>query len=990
MNDAPSFDALRAYAGFLLDHLEEFATHYLRLLRKKNGSLLSRFAHRPEAEMLDWARDTVGDYLREVAAGNVPGTPARHGEDALPDPAGEALPGNDLAGVSATRRLALVQFLPRYTGDPARLVALVEELDEWALLRPGPAFIPPAATGRGPLPGEPAPQEAGRNDTEEGAAARRLYETLDAHLLQKVLDTVPALLYIMEMPSGKTLFINAQVHALLGITPEEMIALEAENVARLIHPEDQPAVVAHHRALGAAADGEVLEIEYRIRHQNGTWRWFRSFETVFRRDPQGEARQLLGNALDVSGRKEAREALREANLRLLDSNNELVRTQSVLREWNAGLDQRVKDRTLELKAANQQIARLLGRERYVRAEAERQKEQLNTLFMQSPALISIVRGPQFRYELANPPYLRAVGATSTLEGKTVHEVIRDLDPAVLDVLDGVYATGKPFVGNEFPITADWQDDGRPYPRYFNLVYEPLRDGTGKVTGIITFGYEVTDQVLARRTVEENERRIRRILDGIPEIIWTANPAGVNTFLNKTWYEYAGATPEGGIHAISHLLIHPHDLDLTRRKWQHSLATGQPFETEYRLRKPTEQDYRWLLARAVPLHNEAGQVAEWVGMATDIHDQRAALEKLAETQRQFQFLADMIPHLVWRTDPEGNHDYFNRRWYDFTGLTYEETKDRGWSLVLHPDDYGRTLEVWQKSLREGTPYEVEYRFRKADGTYRWFLGRALPLLDAAGRVLGWFGTCTDIHDQRLFVEELTSTKRQLETKNEELTRVNVDLDNFVYTASHDLRSPINNLEGLQKVLQKRLKTQVADTEQELLDLMSISIHKLNTTIRELTEIVKVQKELAQEREPIAYQEVFEDVIADLAEPAAEAGASLEVHFDVKEIYYPRKHLRSILLNLLSNAVKYRSPDRPLRITVGTRLDNQRPVLFVTDNGLGIEESKKDRIFDMFRRLHTHVEGSGIGLYMVKRIVENNGGRITVESRKESGSTFTVYF
>jgi PAS domain S-box-containing protein len=279
------------------------------------------------------------------------------------------------------------------------------------------------------------------------------------------------------------------------------------------------------------------------------------------------------------------------------------------------------------------------------------------------------------------------------------------------------------------------------------VYEPLRDPVEKVTGLITFGYEVTDQVLARRAVEESERRIRRILDGIPEIIWTADPAGVNTFFNKTWYEYAGEAPGSEVQAISSLLIHPHDFDLTRRKWQLSLDTGVPFENEYRLRKSPRGEYRWVLARALPLHNEAGQVTEWIGTATDIHDQRVALDKLAETRRQFQFLADMIPHLVWRTDAEGNHDYFNQRWYAFTGLTYEETKDKGWSLVLHPDDYGRTLEIWHKSLRDGTPYEVEYRFRKADGTYRWFLGRALPLLDEAGRVLKWFGTCTDIHDQR---------------------------------------------------------------------------------------------------------------------------------------------------------------------------------------------------------------------------------------------------
>ncbi len=786
MNDAPSFDALRTYASFLLDHLEELTAYYLLLLRKKNGSLIDRFRHRSEAELRAWAHRTMSDFLRAVAAGIAPGNESGNGprfvarwrEDALLGPDGEALQGTDLAPIYATRWLALVRFLPRFTGDPAQVVALVEELDEWHVHRQGHVLNAPAETYREPLSREPAPLPPGRNGAEEDTPARHLYETLDAHLVQKVLDTVPALLYIMEMPSGKTLFINAQVRAMLGISPEEMIAMETENVSRLIHPEDQPAVVAHHRALSDAADGEVLEIEYRIRHRSGAWRWFRSFETVFRRDERGAVRQLLGNALYVSGRKEAREALALANRQLLASNTELVRTQAVLREWNAGLDQRVKNRTLELKEANQQIARLLGRERYVRAEAERQKEQLNTLFMQSPALISIVRGPQFRYELANPPYLRAVGATGSIEGKTVREVIRNLDPVVWDVLDGVYTTGQQFVGNEFPITADWQDDGRPYPRYFNLVYEPLRDAAEKVTGIITFGYEVTDQVLARRIVEESERRIRRILDGIPEIIWTTDPAGTNTFLNKTWYKYAGATPGGDVHAISPLLIHPYDFDLTHRKWQHSLDTGEPFETEYRLRKTTQEDYRWVLARAVPLHNAAGQITEWIGTATDIHDQRAALEKLAETQRQFQFLADMIPHLVWRTGPDGNHDYFNRRWYEFTGLTYEETKDKGWSLVLHPDDYGRTLEVWHKSLREGVPYQVEYRFRKADGTYRWFLGRALPLLDEAGRVLRWFGTCTDIHDQRLFVEELTSTKRQLETKNEELTRLNVDLDNFV--------------------------------------------------------------------------------------------------------------------------------------------------------------------------------------------------------------------
>ncbi|MBD0260488.1 MAG: PAS domain-containing protein, partial [Cytophagales bacterium] len=581
---------MRAYASFLLDHhLDELATRYLLRLRTRNASLLARLAHLSEADTQAWARGVVGSFLRLVAAGSTsPGVPGQA-------PQGEALRGADAVAAHAACRQVLVQFLPRYTGDPDRLVALVEELDEWHGSQPPYVPAARAENGREPLPGEPAPLLPGRHGAENGLGSLSLYETLDAHQVQKIVDTVPALLYIMEMPSAKTFFINGQVRALLGYSPEEIVAMGTENIARLIHPEDQAAVAAHHQALSAAADGQVLEIEYRIRHRDGEWRWFRSFETVFRRDPQGVVWQLLGNALDVSGRKEARDALGRANRQLQANYTELEQTQTALREWNTGLDQRVKDRTLELKEANQQIARLLGRERYVRAEAERQKEQLNTLFLQSPALISIVRGPQFRYELANPPYLLAVGATGSIEGKTVREVIRDLDQAVWDVLDGVYTTGRRFVGNEFPITADWQGDGRPYLRYFNLVYEPLRDPVEKVSGIITFGYEVTDQVLARRTVEESERRIRRILDGIPEIIWTADPAGVNTFFNKTWYEYAGQTPGGEVQAISDRLIHPHDFDLTRRKWQLSLDTGVPFETEYRLRKTPEGEHRWVLA-----------------------------------------------------------------------------------------------------------------------------------------------------------------------------------------------------------------------------------------------------------------------------------------------------------------------------------------------------------------------------------------------------------
>jgi PAS domain S-box-containing protein len=154
------------------------------------------------------------------------------------------------------------------------------------------------------------------------------------------------------------------------------------------------------------------------------------------------------------------------------------------------------------------------------------------------------------------------------------------------------------------------------------------------------------------------------------------------------------------------------------------------------------------------------VVKWFGTTTDIHEQQLTLEALTEARRQFQFLAEFIPQIVWRTEATGNHDYFNQRWYDYTGLSYEESKNKGWALVLHPDDYNRTQAVWNHCLATGESYNIEYRFRKSDGSYRWFLGMALPIRNAEGNIVRWFGTCTDIQDQREVLENLEHSRQEL--------------------------------------------------------------------------------------------------------------------------------------------------------------------------------------------------------------------------------------
>lgn len=156
-------------------------------------------------------------------------------------------------------------------------------------------------------------------------------------------------------------------------------------------------------------------------------------------------------------------------------------------------------------------------------------------------------------------------------------------------------------------------------------------------------------------------------------------------------------------------------------------------------------------------------------------------ELEVSERRFQTIADAMPQLVWATRPDGYHDYFNERWYAFTGTSPGSTMGGVWNDLLHPDDQERAARRWTHSLETGEPYEIEYRFKAVDGSYRWFIGRAVPMRDATGRIERWFGTCTDIHDKKLVEEALVSTQRQLKARVTELAQEKTRLERLMLSA-----------------------------------------------------------------------------------------------------------------------------------------------------------------------------------------------------------------
>ncbi|MGI0105885.1 sensor histidine kinase [Salinimicrobium sp. WS361] len=375
--------------------------------------------------------------------------------------------------------------------------------------------------------------------------------------------------------------------------------------------------------------------------------------------------------------------------------------------------------------------------------------------------------------------------------------------------------------------------------------------------------------------------------------------------------------------------------------------------------------------------------------------RTAPEKevsLDQGGKEFQFVINLMPQMVWATQADGYHDFFNERWYEFTGLSFEETKNKGWSLVLHPDDYDRTLEVWQNSLDTGAAYEIEYRMRKFNGSYKWFLARAHPLRDESGNIVKWFGTCTDIHDQKKILEELQHTKAELyrandelKNSNDELKRINLELDNFVYSASHDLKAPLNNLEGLIGLLEPSEEN--LEGENEILGMMNAAVKRYKQVIDDMTLIAQTAK-----REYTAPQVnlalVLNEIKSDLNHLIESTQASIISELNIDILRYSKKDIRSILFNLISNGIKYQHPDRAPVVTVRTKSTTKGVILEVQDNGCGIKNEFIPNLFNKYFRIKSSVGGSGLGLFIVKRLVENKGGRIEVSSQEGKGSKFTV--
>jgi signal transduction histidine kinase len=571
-----------------------------------------------------------------------------------------------------------------------------------------------------------------------------------------------------------------------------------------------------------------------------------------------------------------------------------------------------------------------AREQQARAEVERQRGELLRVFEQAPVGIAVYRGPNHLIELANTTVYTIWGRPYK---KGLGEPLLDLLPEIAgqgfdQLLDQVRTTEVPYRGYSMP--SQIQRNGQLETVYWDFVYVPMYEADGTAYGVLTVAMEVTEQVLARQLLEEKERQ--------------------TNLLNE---ELQAANAE-------------------------ILANNQELASvQLALRQLNEK----LEAR----------VAE-------------RTEQLRMQQAQFQYIFEQAPVAicVFR-DAEYVVQLVNSLMGDMLDHAPAELTGQRLFEAL-PELVGQGLrELLDEVRRTGVPFMAQARpirlarHRTTEVGYFDFVYQ--PLRNPAG-IMDIVCVATEVTTQVLarqqvqnLNEELTARNQELHESNNRLTRTNAELDTFVYSASHDLKAPITNIEGLLLALRRHLPSEAMQTElvTQLLGMMDGAVQRFQETLGHLTDVTRLQQVVAdQTMEPVDLPSLVEAVRLDILPELLAAEATLSLNLiDCSAVYFPAKNLRSIIYNLLSNAIKYRDPSRSAQILLRCyQTEAGRVVVDVQDNGLGLSEQEQRELFSLFRRMHTHVSGSGVGLYMVKKMVDNAGGTLTVRSQLGIGSTFTV--
>ncbi len=404
--------------------------------------------------------------------------------------------------------------------------------------------------------------------------------------------------------------------------------------------------------------------------------------------------------------------------------------------------------------------------------------------------------------------------------------------------------------------------------------------------------------------------------------------------------------------------------------------------------------------AAPILTATHQLAGAVMVFRDVTEARQQMEALRVSEERFRVMAETVPDIVFTTGPDGLTDYINAHYYEYTGMLPGSALGWGWQQAVHPEDAEKMKATWLGCLQSGALFEFRHRLRKADGSFRWFMARARPVVDREGKIVKWFGTCSDIHDLIQAQRELETAKEQVDAyaanlehhvaeRTAALQETVASLEGVLYTIAHDLRAPLRAMRGFTLALSEDYAPRMDETGKDYCDRIYNAAGRMDSLISDLLEYGQLaHRDLP--AEAVNLEDEVHHALMELAQDIKARAARMEVHRPLQPVWANATVMRQILLNLVSNALKFVRSGTTPHVVIRTEATFDRVRLWVEDNGIGIEPAFHEKIFQIFQRLHANeiFPGTGIGLAIVKKGVERMGGKIGLESQLGKGSRFWI--
>jgi PAS domain S-box-containing protein len=529
-------------------------------------------------------------------------------------------------------------------------------------------------------------------------------------------------------------------------------------------------------------------------------------------------------------------------------------------------------------------------------------------------------------------------------------------------------TGQEYAGHEIIVE---REDGS---RVNVLVHAtPMRDEVGQVVGAINLLVDVTD----RKRADNAQALLAAIVDSSNDAIVSKSLDGRIMSWNRGAERLFGYSADEAIGQPVTIIIPRDRLDEEHDLLQH-IRQGQRVEHSETVRVAKGGRPIDVSVMVSPVRDVRGNVIGASAVTRDITARKRAEQALLDGEERFRTLADNIAQLAWMADETGSIFWYNKRWFDYTGSTAQEMLGWGWRSVHAPDHVDRVVEKFTRSIESGEIWEDIFPLRGSDGQYRWFLSRAIPIRDARGKVLRWFGTNTDITAQRDAEESLREADRRK--------------DEFLAMLAHELRNPLAPITNSLHIL--RMAQDVDPAIEKIHEILERQTNHLARLVDDLLEVSRITQEKIELRtELIELAAVIRSAV-ETSRPSIDTGRhQLAISLPSRPMVLEADPIRlsQVIANLLNNAAKYTSEGGQIWLTAET-IDAEA-VIRVRDNGVGIVPEVLPRIFDKFAQVggdDARLGGLGIGLTLARSLVELHGGRIEAHSEgRGKGSQFTIH-